>query len=134
MTIELSNLTFTDQDDIVPQSGYAPILNTGIVNTLAGNDSITGSGIGNDGLFDYGFKNAGVLNTDDGNDTITGSVTYERFGNNNGYNIINFDTLNTGEGNDIIDGSYLSNGYAVFSGIYNPGTLNTGEGDDTITA
>src|SRR4028118_2215517 len=100
MTIKLSNLTFTDQDDIVPQSGWAPILNTGIVNTLAGNDEINGSGISNDdnGFGDYGFKNLGVLNTDDGNDTITGSVTYERFGHNNGYHIINFDTLNTGEG------------------------------------
>jgi len=137
MVIELSNLTFTDQDDIVPESGWAPILNTGIVNTLAGNDSITGSGIGNDddGLdLDYGFKNLGVLNTDDGNDTITGSVTYGRFGGP-GYNIINFGTLNTGEGNDLIDGSYGNPGsYAVYSGIYNPGTLNTGGGDDTITA
>jgi hypothetical protein len=42
MAIELSNLTFTDQDDIVPLSGVEQILNTGVANTLAGNDSITG--------------------------------------------------------------------------------------------
>jgi hypothetical protein len=28
MAIELSNLTFTDEDDIVPQSGVEKILNT----------------------------------------------------------------------------------------------------------
>ena len=76
----------------------------------------------------------GVLNIGDGNDTISGSLAYERFGNNNGYNLINLDTLNTGEGNDLIESSYGSGGYAVYSGIYNPGTLNTGEGNDTITA
>jgi hypothetical protein len=43
MAIELSNIIFTDQDDIVPQSGVEPILNTGIANTLAGNDTITGT-------------------------------------------------------------------------------------------
>jgi hypothetical protein len=43
MAIELSNLTFTEQDDIVPLSGVEEILNTGIANTLAGNDSITGT-------------------------------------------------------------------------------------------
>jgi hypothetical protein len=42
------------------------ILNTGFANTLAGNDSITGTSNY------YGFQNVGVLNTDDGNDTIIG--------------------------------------------------------------
>jgi len=89
MMIELSDLIFTEQDDIVPQSGeYAPIINTNIANTLGGNDRITGNGIGNDVFGDFGFKNAGILNTDDGNDTITGSLSYGRFGNNNGYNIV----------------------------------------------
>ena len=41
MTIELSNLTFTEQDDIVPASGVDEIVNTGVANTLAGNDTIT---------------------------------------------------------------------------------------------
>jgi hypothetical protein len=66
MAIELSNLTFTEQDDIVPASGVEEILNTGVANTLAGNDSITGTSNY------YGFQNVGVLNTDDGNDTIIG--------------------------------------------------------------
>jgi hypothetical protein len=125
---------FTEQDDIVPEYGQAPILNLYITNTLAGNDRITGSGVGNDGEgFDYGFKNVGILNTDDGNDTITGSLIYNRFGNG-GYNIINFNTLNTGEGNDLIDGSNRNPASsALYSGIFNDGTLNTGGGDDTIT-
>jgi hypothetical protein len=135
MMIELSNLIFTEQDDTVPQSGDAPIVNTNIANTLGGNDRITGNGIGNDGygFGDFGFKNAGILNTDDGNDTITGTLSYGRFGNNNGYNIVNSGTLNTGEGNDIIDGTRGNYGsYAEYGGIYNSGTLNAGEGDDTI--
>jgi hypothetical protein len=136
MAIELSNLMFTEQDDVVPPSGvFEVIRNTGIANTLAGNDSITGSGIGkdDDGTYEYGFKNEGVLNTDDGNDTITGIVTYGRFGGG-GYNLVNVGTLNTGEGNDIIDGSYKNFGsYARHGGIYNYGTLNTGAGNDIIT-
>jgi hypothetical protein len=120
MAIELSNLTFTKQDDIVPASGEAPIFNTSIANTLDGNDSITGSGIGNDGdgTYEYGFKNVGVLNTDNGKDTITGILAYGSFNSNFGYNIVNSGTLNTGEGNDIIDGSYTNFGsFARYGGI-----------------
>jgi hypothetical protein len=69
MAIELSNIIFTDQDDIVPLSGVEQILNTGVTNTLAGNDRITGTGN------DYGFENVRTLNTDDGNDTITGTTS-----------------------------------------------------------
>jgi hypothetical protein len=47
MAIELSTITFTDQDDIVPASGVKEIvINTGVANTLAGNDTITGTGAG----------------------------------------------------------------------------------------
>ena len=44
MAIELSNLTFTDQADVVPVSGVEEISNTGMANTLAGNDRITSTG------------------------------------------------------------------------------------------
>ena len=44
MTIDLSTITFTNQADIVPVSGQEDIVNTGIANTLAGNDTITGIG------------------------------------------------------------------------------------------
>jgi Ca2+-binding RTX toxin-like protein len=66
MAIELSNLTFTDEDDIVPASGVERILNTAIANTLAGNDIITGTG------GKYSIFNSGTLNTAEGNDIITG--------------------------------------------------------------
>ncbi|MEG3959450.1 hypothetical protein [Microcoleus sp. herbarium2] len=121
MAIELSNLTFTEQDDIVPAFGGIKILNTGIANTLAGNDKITGIGD------NYGFENLGVLNTDDGNDTIIGIRSEGR-----GSGISNIGTLNTGKGNDVITGYgyYTRTGY--YDGIYNSGTLNTGEGNDII--
>ena len=140
MALELSNLTFTDEDDIVPESGqYYPIFNTYIANTLAGNDSITGTISDDYPYYDpnnySGFINWGELNTDGGNDIITGSVGYARHsGRPSGYNIINFGTLNTGEGNDRIDGSHQNGGYfPSYTGIENSGTLNAGEGDDTIT-
>jgi hypothetical protein len=44
MTIDLSTITFTNGADIVPGSGEDDIVNTGIANTLAGNDTITGMG------------------------------------------------------------------------------------------
>jgi len=77
MAIELSNLTFTEQDDIVPVSGVEQIVNTGIANTLAGKDIITGTairGIATPGINNaiYGIYNSDTLNTDDGNDIIMG--------------------------------------------------------------
>jgi hypothetical protein len=70
MAIELSSLTFTDQDDIVPASGVEEIFNTGIANTLAGNDIITGNGGNRNGA---GIRNQlGIINTSNGNDIITG--------------------------------------------------------------
>ena len=141
MAIGLSALIFTEQDDIVPEAGqYHQIFNTYIANTLAGNDSITGTIYDDDPYYDpnnySGFINWGELNTDDGNDIITGRVLYAHHSDRpSGYNIINFGTLNTGEGNDMIDGSNQNGGYfPLYSGIYNSGTLNAGEGDDTITA
>jgi hypothetical protein len=59
MAIELSNLTFTEQDDIVPLFGVEEIVNTGMANTLAGNDVIIGTSTN-----DYAFENMGTLNTD----------------------------------------------------------------------
>jgi len=79
MAIELSNLTFTEQDDIVPSSGVKQILtNKGATNTLAGNDTITG--FYNDDNSDpsgvNGIYNSGTFNTADGNDIITGRGAY----------------------------------------------------------
>jgi hypothetical protein len=157
MTIELSSITFTAQDDIVPESGVEEILNAGIVNTLAGNDQITGTGteynlIGDptgDGTGFYnigtGFYNIGTLNTANGNDIITGIHRPTDPDNSIGlyirsYGLINkAGTIDTGNGNDIItgiseagiyDGSFFNN-----LGIHNysNSTLDTGKGSDIIT-
>jgi hypothetical protein len=146
MAIELSTIAFTDQDDIVPASGVERILNTGVANTLAGNDTITGFGV----PYKFynpkgsGIYNTGTLNTAEGNDIITG--TGDKAG------IFNSDTLNTAEGNDIItgtggfhgidnygtlntaEGNDIITGTGSIYGIYNDGTLNTAEGNDIITA
>ena len=63
MAIELSNLTFTEQDDIVPAFGVEQIVNTGVANTLAGNDIINGES-GNS-IPDVGVltPSRGILNT-----------------------------------------------------------------------
>ncbi len=60
MAIELSSLTFTEQDDIVPASGVEEaLINTGIANTLAGNDRLTGSWNGFSSS-EWGFFNSGT--------------------------------------------------------------------------
>jgi hypothetical protein len=124
MAIELSNLTFTDQDDIVPSSGMEQIVNTGVANTLAGNDRITG-----DTTSTYktltGFSNSGTLNTDDGNDTITG-IGYAEFPWL-GLGFYNIGIIETGNGNDRITGSSKRAGIQSLSG-----TINTGNDNDTI--
>jgi hypothetical protein len=132
MAIELSNLTFTEQDDIVPVSGIEEILNTGIANTLAGNDRITGQSPPDSTSNTNGVYNSGTLNTDDGNDIITGigslgnsETQYPQAGIGI-YNTIG--TIETGNGNDIITGTGLIRGIQSLSG-----TINTGDDNDTIT-
>jgi hypothetical protein len=153
MTIELSNLTFTDEDDIVPLSGVEQIFNTGIANSLAGDDIITGTvdsysiatALHIDGFPDWwpglipGIFNdiGGRIDTGDGNDIITG-ISSGREGiipdyGDYGDGILNRGTIDTGNGNDIITG--IAQGPQVFDGIINrqsEGIINTGDGDDTI--
>jgi hypothetical protein len=64
MTIDLSTITFTNQADIVPVSGQDDIVNTGIANTLAGNDTITGIGGPFNGIYNP------TLNTAEGSSPI----------------------------------------------------------------
>ncbi len=106
MAIELSNLTFTEQNDFVTASRNEEILNTGIANTLAGNDEITGIG--------GTIYNSGTLNTADGNDLIIGFD-----------DLYNEGIINTGNGNDVIFGGVIYN---------NGGAIITGNGNDTIYA
>jgi hypothetical protein len=131
MAIELSNLTFTDENDIVV-SEIEEILNTGIANTLAGNDSITGIPTDSSSGSTNGVYNSGTLNTDDGNDIITGISSLGNWWANRDpetgrgiYNTIG--TIETGNGNDIITGVGLASGIQSLSG-----TINTGDDDDTI--
>ena len=111
MAIELSNIMFTDQDDIVPSSGAEEIVNHGIASTLDGNDLITGTGT------TFGFDNRATLNTGDGNDTI--------IGNGGTWGIISYEYLDTGKGDDVITG-------LGEVGIGNLGTINTGNDNDSL--
>lgn len=117
--IYLSEQTFTNQADIVPPSGTAQIINNEVANTLAGDDSITGTGINENGIY-----NQGTINTDNGNDIITGKTT------GTGYimGIYSHGVISTGNGSDIIVGNGKT--YGVFSDF---GTIDTGNGNDTIT-
>jgi hypothetical protein len=135
MAIELSNLTFTEQDDIVPQSGVEEIVNTGVANTFAGNDEITGTGETLQNILFYGLRTVGIynksngtINTDNGDDEITG------YGNIGIYNESN-GTINTGNGRDKITGYASQTGSSRNNtiGVLNDGTINTGSGDDTIS-
>jgi hypothetical protein len=149
MTIELSDLTFTELDDVIPAFGVKEvILNTGVANTLAGHDTITGVGPERIRIFslpNYGIYNFGPLYTDEGNDTITGiydetpyslhSGSYNSTFNNTGSLYIN----NTGSIDDYIDDYYIDDYPRPLPpfplsnyGILNSSTIATGEGDDII--
>jgi hypothetical protein len=149
MAINLSNVTFTDQDDIVPPSGREPIYMPSYVpiNTLAGDDIING---GNDitddiSFFNYGFYNfLGTLNTNSGNDLITG-IYQSSYSGGIGSGIVNrgnntfeagLATINTGDGNDTLTGISINNSpdFLYGSGIENViGNIDTGDGNDMIT-
>jgi hypothetical protein len=157
MAIELSNLTFTNQADVVPAFGVDEIVNTGVANTLAGNDTITSIGteynlIGEptgDGMGFYnigtGFYNIGTLNTADGNDIITGIHSPIDPYNSIGLDIKSYGilhkagTIDTGNGNDIITGISEARIYDFSDnnnfGIYigSNSTIDTGKGNDLIT-
>jgi len=135
MAIELSSLTFTEQDDIVPLFGVEEIVNTGIANTLAGNDRISGNGETLRDILFYGLRTVGIynksngtINTDNGDDEITG------YGNIGIYNEFNR-TINTGNGRDKITGYASQTGSSKNNtiGVLNGGTINTDSGDDTIS-
>jgi len=153
MTIELSTITFTDQDDIVPGSGVEQIFNTGIANTFAGNDIISGivdpysilTILPAEGFPDWwpgripGIYNdiGGVIDTGGGNDVITG-IGQGREGilpdeGDDGWGIINRGTIDTGNDDDIITG--IAQNPRGVDGIFSQesqGIINTGNGDDTI--
>jgi hypothetical protein len=120
MAIELSNLTFTNKADIVPDPGTeAEIINTGTANTRGGNDKITGTSTGF-----FGIRNDGTINTGNGDDSITGTGLT---GIDNGGSGAVGSTIKTGDGNDTITATGSGNG-----GIRNDGIIDTGDGNDKI--
>lgn len=145
MAIQLSNLTFTNWADVVPTSGAEVIFNTGLANTLAGNDIITGLGFwrrtGNSSV--YGIYNSGTLNTAEGNDIVRGVFNPTRYSSYGAYDGLLNNTGNLYLNNDyspILNDDYnlvLNNDSNILLpaygyGIYNSSTLFTGEGDDII--
>jgi hypothetical protein len=135
MAIELSNITFTDQGDIVPMFGVEKIFNTGITNTLAGDDIITGDNANSSSTSENrlsGITNTGTLNTDGGNDILTGIFNDQNINFFAGFGIDNRKgTINTGDGNDTITGIIQINRRAI--GIfYDESTIDTGDGNDAI--
>jgi len=156
MTIQLSTITFTEQDDIVPLDEEEDIYNNGITNTLAGNDLIIGtsdftthapgisnggsiySGDGDDkiiginddsasGIYHLGISNySASIDTGNGNDIITG-ISYREVGAGIESR---YGTINTGDGNDVITGIIPSVGTGINS---QHTTINTGDGNDAIT-
>ena len=153
MTIELSTIAFTDENDIVPVFGVEQIFNTGIANTFSGNDAITGTGDSFSTVLPFngypegwpglipGIYNdiGGTINTGDEDDTITG-ISYGREGiipddyGDYGDGITNRGTIDTGNGNDIITG--IGQGPKGVVGISSwegdDSIINTGDGNDTI--
>jgi hypothetical protein len=140
MAIELSNITFTNRADVIPASGVDGIINTGIANTLAGNDMITGTSDLTEisiGIINGGYESSPIsvvsIDTGDGYDRITGT------GNNSAYisfGIFNWEDINTGNGNDTITG--IGNDIGIYN--YNPTDnpnfytprIDTGDGNDKI--
>jgi hypothetical protein len=157
MAIELSSLTFTEQDDVVPASGMEEISNTGSANTLAGNDTVIGTKeitIDTPPQNRFGsIFNSGTLNTADGSDIITGTINrreipfippdqdydyyifYDNYYSAYAAGIYNIGSIYTGEDDDRITGineAVSSFGYDY--GIYaEGGTIDTGDGNDIIT-
>jgi len=120
MTSKISNLTFTDEDDIASMSAVEQILNTEVANTLATDDIIIGTGN------DYGFENISVLSTDDSNDTITGIENLDpEF--DSSYDLVNSGTLKADEDNDLLTGTLREDD------LVSSGTLKADEDNDIIT-
>lgn len=104
-------------------AGGEGVYNDGTINTGAGNDTVRGTSAGGEGIgIDVGIVNQGKINTGADNDTIRGTGEYYGIFNNKN------STINTGADDDIIRGASASG-----IGIFNGGTINTGADNDTIT-
>ena len=110
-----ANLDFkftNSSDKAISETGWI-VWDIQTVNTLAGNDTVSGKGD------DRGINiNGGTINTDDGNDKIIG-IGYST-------GIFNLGTIDTGAGNDKIIGKG-----AIFNSTdAGKGIIYTGAGND----
>jgi hypothetical protein len=138
MAVNLDFKFTNSSDKAISETGWI-VWSIQTVDTLAGNDTVSGKGD------DTGINiNGGTINTDAGKDKIIG-IGYTR-------GISNYGTINTGDGNDRITGTgdigiFIDTEYAGtintgagndkiigIGGISNKGFINTGIGNDTITA
>ena len=125
MTWNLALIAFNNRDNAAFSIAGWYVDAGMVVNTLAGNDIISGIGgtsnsdINNGITNKVSISNNGTIITGAGNDSI--------YGISDGIGIYNTGTINTGTGKDNITGI----GNVV--GIYTFGTINTGAGNDTIT-
>jgi hypothetical protein len=142
-TLDLKNITYTLGSDLVTQTFIGnlddlvvtAIVNSELVETLAGNDSITGNAIATnfDGSFNtnaIGIFNDGTISTSNGSDLIVGRA--DGFSANG---IYNQGVINTGSGNDQIIGqatSKFERGNLSWGIHNNSGEIDLGEGNDLI--
>lgn len=124
----------TNQPDVVQGADRyigIEILTNGVIDTLLGDDTIAGEGLGF--FTGIGISNSGTINTGLGNDTITGNgVGGGIFRNSTpGLGIDNRITgiINAGSGNDLIKGTGTGQ---TGRGISNEGKISAGLGDDDI--
>ena len=118
------NITFTNKKDTVTGDGSTfGIRIDGDINTLGGNDALTGTGTGPSS---YGIWILATLDTGDGNDTITGTTP-----DFNGIFLESTALLDTGNGNDTITGTAEDGGTGIFLNAGSPG-IKTGAGNDEV--
>jgi hypothetical protein len=118
--IDLSSVAFTNDSDIVPLLFTAQITNTGIIDTLSGNDVIFGTG-DSFNFSGFGIYNNGTINMGSGSDMIVGTGFVGLYNDYNGI-------INSGTSNDSISGVSTSG-----NGVYNAGIVSTGLGNDSIS-
>ena len=89
MANNLKSFKFTNKADTAISVTGWEVLESVVINALAGNDIIKGTSSTYSGIF-----NDGTIDTGAGNDTIIGTGS--------GYGILNYGTINTGDGKDKI--------------------------------
>ncbi|HEY9661003.1 MAG TPA: hypothetical protein V6C65_21320, partial [Allocoleopsis sp.] len=114
-------------------SDYLFLDNGFVANTLAGNDSLTGTNPGSGS----GIDNAGTINTGVGNDTLTGIGDGYGSITNRGNAPNSYGTINTGAGDDLVQALQTNGGIGTFDNAPNSaadsvGTIQLGSGKDRI--